>query len=96
MEAKLYYTPPSDEIFEEVKEKAIEIWKGYDNTYGYQDEKVNRIKDLQNVEDNVMYIVAMFDLGNQTKLANSLSHEARMAIKARMIDGGATVEALMF
>ena len=96
MVPKLYYTPPSDEIFEEVKEKAIEIWKGYDNTYGYQDEKVNRIKDLQNVEDNVMYIVAMFDLGNQTKLANALSHPARMAIKARMIDGGATVEALMF
>jgi hypothetical protein len=30
---ELYYTPMSDDIFNEVKEKAIDIWKTYDNTY---------------------------------------------------------------
>jgi len=47
--SKLYYTAPTNEIFEEVKAKAIEIWQTYDNTYGYADEKVNKIKDLENV-----------------------------------------------
>ena len=29
----LYYTPPSDELFDEVKETAIEVWEQYDNEY---------------------------------------------------------------
>ena len=66
---KLYYTAPSDEIFEEVKQKAIEVWSGYDNQYGYVDEKVGQIKDIKNIQDNVMFIVAMFDSNNQKKLA---------------------------
>lgn len=88
MAAELYYTPPSDEIFAEVKKAAIEIWETYDNTYGYVDEKVGRIKDIGNVGDNVMYIVAMFDLSNQAKLGAKLSEEAKEAVRARMIDGG--------
>ena len=85
---KLYYTAPSDEIFEEVKQKAIEIWSEYDNTYGYASEKTDRIKDIKNIQDNVMFIVAMFDSNNQKKLAEKLSEEARKALRERMIDGG--------
>lgn len=88
LEAKLYYTAPSDSVFEEVKEKAMEIWGTYDDPY--KTDKQNRIKDIGNVKDNVMYIVAMFDHINQRKLAQELSVEARLAIRERMIDGGAS------
>lgn len=86
--AKLYYIPPKDEQFNELKEKAIEIWNTYNNDYGYVDEKVNRIKDILNVGDNFMYMVAMFDMNNQVKLAEKLSVKTRKSIRERMIDGG--------
>lgn len=84
----LYYIKPTDKIFDEVKREAIKIWQTYDNTYGYVDEKVNRIKDITNVEDNMMYMVAMFDMQNQSKLAHALSTKARKAIADRLKAGG--------
>ena len=92
----LYYTQPSDEIFAEVLAKAIEVWKDYSDENGYMTEKVSSIETLQNVKDNVMYIVAMFDLDNQKKLAEKLSKEARQAIRERMIDGGNPEYMIMF
>lgn len=95
-EPKLYYTPPTDEQFNELKEKVIEIWQEYDNKFGYVDEKVGRIKDMGNIQDNFMYIVAMFDSSNQRKLAGKLSKETREAVRARMIDGGSSEEYIAF
>ena len=85
---KLYYTPPTQEQFDELKAKAIEIWLTYDNTYGYVDEKVQRIAGIGNIEDNFMYMVAMFDSDNQIKLAGKLSKETKNAVYVRMVDGG--------
>jgi hypothetical protein len=85
-----YYTPPKDEQFAELKEKAIEIWKTYDNRFDYADEKINRIKDIGNVGDNFMFIVAMFDSDNQSRLADKLSQDTRDAVRERMIAGGNT------
>ena len=88
---QLYYTAPSDEIFEEVKKKAIELWKVVDtdnDKYGYTTEKINRIKDIKNITDNTMSIVAMFSIDNQLLLAQELSEPTREAIRERMIDGG--------
>jgi len=93
---KLYYTAPNDEIFEEVREKAIEIWNTYDNTYGYASEKIDRIKDIKNISDNLMFMVAMFDHINMAKLAEKLSPEARQAIRERMIDGGNALKNIPF
>lgn len=84
---KLYYTPPSDEIFEEVKKASIAIWSDYKDER-YVNEKVDRIKDITNISDNMMYMVAMFDIQNQQALSRLLSEEAKTAIRARMIDGG--------
>ena len=84
----LYYIAPPDEQFEELKDKAIEIWKEYDDTYGYATEKIESIKDMKNIKDNFMYMVAMFDIQNQMKLAQKLSLETRVAVKDRMIAGG--------
>ncbi len=89
--AKLYYTAPSDELFNELKAACIETWKEVDHDhdkFGYATEKINRIKDIANVEDNFMYMVAMFSQNNHYILAEKLSEECRDAIRARMIDGG--------
>jgi len=93
---KLYYTPPADKEFNELKEKAIEIWNTYSNEFGYVDEKVGRIKDIKNIKDNFMYMVAMFDMNNQLKLAEKLSEETRKEVRERMIDGGNSPEYILF
>lgn len=72
MSIELYYTAPSNEVFEEIKQESIKIWQTYDNTYGYVDEKVDRIKDIANVGDNWMYMVSMFDYPNRLKLYSVL------------------------
>jgi hypothetical protein len=72
-----YYDAPSDEIFNEIKEKALEIWATYDDTYGYATEKMNRVDSITNFKDNWGTIVAMFDHPNQVKLVNKLSPEAK-------------------
>jgi hypothetical protein len=86
--SKLYYTPPLQKLFDEVKNKCMEVWNTYDDTYGYASEKIGRIKDLKNVSDNFMYMVAMFDMDNQKRLAKLLSEEAKKAIAERIKSGG--------
>jgi hypothetical protein len=70
-----YYKAPSQEVFDDIKINAIKIWKTYDNTYGYVDEKLNRIKDMKNISDNAWTIVAMFDGDNQMKLLTMVKKE---------------------
>lgn len=84
--SKLYYTPPTNEQFQEMKRKAIEVWQQYDNQFGYVTEKVRRIQDVGNYSDNFMFMVAMFDHENQMKLANKLSPATRKAVRERLID----------
>ena len=88
MEAKLYYTPPTDEKFHELKEKAMEIWRQIGGESSYSAEKINAIKDIENVGDNFMYMVAMFDINNQNILAHKLSPETRTAVYERMVSAG--------
>ena len=67
-----YYTAPTDEIFDDIKQTACKLWLGYDDTHGYATEKIARIKDLTNIKDNYAYIVAMFDSFNKAKLLGML------------------------
>lgn len=75
-----YMEAPSQEIFEEIKAKAIEIWQGYDDTYGYASEKINYVNSITNIKDNWGTIVGMFDYKNQAKLVAKLSPEARKKV----------------
>lgn len=93
---KLYYTPPTDEVFNELVSAATLIWSKYDDTYGYATSKINRIKDLENIEDNFMYIFAMFDQENQRKIFQTVSPECIEALKERMLDGGMDREELNY
>lgn len=76
-----YYKAPSDEIFNEIKKKAIEIWQTYDDTYGYASEKIGYVEKITNVKDNWGTIVGMFDATNQNKLMAKLSPEAYEQVK---------------
>lgn len=76
-----YYTAPSDEVFNEIKEKSIEIWQTYDDTSGYATEKIDRVKSITNLKDNWGAIVGMFDSTNQYKLLDKLSPEAREKVE---------------
>lgn len=71
-----YYEAPSDEVFNEVKQAAIEIWNTYDDTYGYASEKIEQVNSITNFKDNWGYMVGMFDHDNQQKLLAKLSDEA--------------------
>lgn len=73
----------------------MELWKEIDtdhDKFGYATEKINRIKNLENVSDNFMYMVAMFDLNNMRLLSKKISRESKLAIRERMIDGGNPIE----
>jgi len=83
-----YYTSPSDECFNEVKEMAIKIWK----SYPYPSEKVEKVEKIENIRDNFMYIVSMFDPSNQKKLSLMLSDKSKKEISDRMKAGGAPDE----
>lgn len=77
-----YYTAPPQEVFDDIKKNAIEIWKTYDDEFGYATKKIGRIKDLKNIRDNAWYMVAMFDPMNQRKLLLKVSPLAVIMIIA--------------
>jgi len=93
---KLYYTPPTDEQFEEVKQRSIQLWATKNTGGGYSQNKIDSIKDMHNIEDNVMSIIAQFDIFNMALLASMLTDDTRKIISDRMIDGGSPDEANPF
>lgn len=80
-----YYTAPTQTIFDDIKQAAIELWKTYDNRFGYVTEKVDRIKDLQNVTDNWAYMVSMFDHINQSKLIARLELQESKDLVTKLV-----------
>lgn len=86
-EAKLYYTPPSDEAFKDMQVASLKVWGGYENQ-NYRNEKQGEVDKLQNVGDNFMYMFAMFDQTNQQKVVSQLSGATKDELRYRMIDGG--------
>ena len=67
---------PSDDIFQEIKEKSIEIWISSDFHEDYIIQKISLINDLSNVKDDWSLINRMFDFKNQLRLYETLSIEA--------------------
>jgi ribosome maturation protein Sdo1 len=84
MTPEQYYKAPPQKVFNEIKQESIKIWKTYDDQFGYATEKINQIKDLENIGDNAWYMVAMFDSSNQSKLLHAVSDDtADMIVDAR-------------
>jgi hypothetical protein len=97
MTKKLYYTAPPVEQFEELRTAAISLWNEInDDGFSYATMKINRIKDIKNIEDNFMYIVAMFDINDQIELASRVSEPTRRSVRERMVDRGVPVQYITF
>jgi hypothetical protein len=75
-----YTDAPLNDVFNEIKAKAIEIWQTYDDTFGYASEKIDYVNSITNVRDNWGTIVGMFDNINQMKLLDKLSPEAKLKV----------------
>lgn len=69
------YQAPSDTVFNDLKETAIQIWRSCDNRYGCVDEKLSKLITLENYKDNYWTIIGMFDYPNQAKLASLVKNK---------------------
>ena len=81
---KLYYLPPADFLFEEMRSTAIRIWRDLADPYDTPD----RVRDLQamtNIGDNFMTILAQFDDGNQRLLMEYSTKALQQAVRDRII-----------
>ena len=67
---QLYYLPPPDMLFNEMKAIAIVLWTRIADVYETPD-RIRDLESLQNIGDNFMTILAQFDGENQ-HLAMSL------------------------
>lgn len=72
---------PSQEIYNEMKSIATQIWETYDNQYGYVTEKLNYINRIDNIQDNAMVFYRMFDNNNQETFRANASNEVLEYIK---------------
>jgi hypothetical protein len=72
---------PSTEIFNEMKQAAIGVWKTFDDQFNYVSLKLERVKSIENVQDNAMVFYRMFDGGNQRLMREALSGKALKYIK---------------
>ena len=84
MDKQLYYVAPSDKIFEEVKKACIQVWTDFAETDSYRKEKIERVEQIKNVKDNMMFMLCLFDIPNLGKVANLLNNEALKAIRDRL------------
>lgn len=86
----LYYTAPSDEAFEDMRQAAARAWEKYKKDDPlYFHEKMEAVDRVQNVSDNFMYLLAMFDHKNQRECVSYfLLPETRKEVLARLIAGG--------
>lgn len=84
----LYYTAPSEGSFNDMKENAMKIWQTYDDSYGYASEKIDQIKDIENLQDNFVFMFSMFDISNQKKLISALKLDTRKDLRERLASGG--------
>lgn len=75
---------PSQEVFDEMKAIATEIWETYDNKHGYVDEKLKRINSFGNIQDNAMVFYRMFDWHNQMAFRSKASQEVLEYIKGNL------------
>jgi hypothetical protein len=66
---------PSQEIYNEMKSIATQIWETYDNQYGYVTDKLNYINSIDNIQDNAMVFYRMFDDNNQETFRTNASNE---------------------
>lgn len=82
---KLYYIPPEDEIFKNLKYWCIAVWNSIDGDKYEINESVKRLNNMGNIGDNFMTMLAMFDNVNIVLVSQYLNQDTRKAIYDRLI-----------
>ena len=80
---ELFYTPPKDKYFEELRIHCIRFWRSFDEVE-YVDEKIGRIKDLENSGANFVSMIQMIHPVSREIIAKCLSLETRNEISMRL------------
>lgn len=91
----LFYTPPKDEYFEELKSLCISFWDAFPGFAVWDEEhhklqreycksKIDEIKDLKNEGSNFVMMVQMVHQNNREIIAKHLSLETRNEISMRL------------
>lgn len=80
----LFYKPPSDEHFEEVRQFSIRMRQ----ESKFNQDKIDFLNSLDNVGSNFIMMVQKLDMVNQARLAHEISNECSVAIYERLISGG--------
>ena len=96
METKIYYKPPKQEHFDDLKSACIRYWKTFDNDFGYAYEKIKTLESLENVGGNFMTMVKMFHPLAWEVIAEIISLGTRNDISMRLEDGGHSLETDFF
>ena len=92
---ELFYVPPKDECFEELKSLCIRFWGCFPQFHmwderqeelerEYAREKIDRIKNLKNEGSNFINMVQMIHQNSREILAKNLSLETRNEISMRL------------
>lgn len=84
---ELFYTPPKDEYFEELKSICIRFWEVFPENRLEQDyvkSKIDQIKNLKNEGSNFVMMVQMIHQNSRKVLAKCLSLETRNEISMRI------------
>lgn len=91
LKTHLFYKPPSNEIFNEVRGLFIKFWcANFDNTFGYVDGKVERLRSMTNSGSEFMGMFQMLHHNTLKEFVNTniMSNEAKKEFILRLIDGG--------
>lgn len=72
-----YKTPPDQEIFDDIKENAIKILRGFKGNQA----KINHINLLQNKNDYAWYIVSLLNPQQRIDLAKLITEETAKQIE---------------
>jgi hypothetical protein len=91
----LFYTPPKDECFEELKLLCIRFWEvfpedvllneqQYKLECEYAQSKINQIKNLENKGSNFVSMVQMIHQNSREIISKFLSLETRNEISMRL------------
>lgn len=77
-----------EQIFYEVRNASIRLWRTHDNTHGYADDKIrvfDRVspsnKRNGDILKDIMFIFNMFDYGNQQSLLRMVSPETKNVLE---------------
>lgn len=81
-DVELYYTAPSDEIFNDLKAAVIKL--RIELSPDFHHEKTKKLQEIENIRDNFMFIYATLDIYNQIEVLYRISKKTEREIFDRL------------